>query len=245
MRSDASVFNSTDDTSTSNITSDTAITLPYKVITDSLGNSIQYKYCVNQIDVQIPRYGLYPHYTGFLEIPYTVYDYEHPDFVPAYDFDIIKTQETYTGNKEIMTRSDVKSGSLKVSDTDFMVEGTPVDCVIFAVSHFGKIFDVVISGSNHGFNLSHDIMYSGTCGAVYQALMQGIPAIAFSEDRKDTAWEVKKWGKEVMDYIISNNLLSKDYFINVNFPKQEFTESKGIVLTDLFLRTTKYEIKKD
>lgn len=130
----------------------------------------------------------------------------------------------------------------KVDDKNFRVEGTPVDCVIFAVSHFGKIFDVVISGSNHGFNLSHDIMYSGTCGAVYQALMQGIPAIAFSEDRKDTAWEVKKWGKEVMDYILSNNLLSKDYFINVNFPKQEFTESKGIVLTNLFLRTTKYEI---
>ena len=95
--------------------------MPYKVITDSLGNSIQYKYCVNQIDVQIPRYGLYPHYTGYMEIPYTVYDYEHPDFVPAYDFDDIKKDEdTYEGNKEIMTRSDVKSGSIKINDDDLL-----------------------------------------------------------------------------------------------------------------------------
>ena len=93
--------------------------MPYKVITDSLGNSIQYKYCVNQIDVQIPRYGLYPHYTGFMEIPYTVYDYENPDFVPAYDFDNM-IKKGYAGNKEIMTRSDVKSGSIKINDDDLL-----------------------------------------------------------------------------------------------------------------------------
>ena len=129
----------------------------------------------------------------------------------------------------------------KVDDRNYRVEGTPVDCVIFAVAHFGKIFDVVISGSNHGFNLSHDIMYSGTCGGAYQAIMQGMPAITFSEDRKDEAWEVKKWGKEVMEFILKNKLLSTNYYLNVNFPKKEFTESKGIVLTNLYVRTTKYE----
>ena len=119
------VFDSTDDINfqayknTSTSTVNNGIELPYKVITDSLGNSIQYKYCVNQIDVQIPRYGLYPHYTGFMEIPYTVYDYENPDFVPAYDFDNM-IKKGYAGNKEIMTRSDVKSGSIKINDDDLL-----------------------------------------------------------------------------------------------------------------------------
>jgi len=52
----------------------------YKVIQDEEGHSIETKYCINSlldndINVQIPRYGVYPVFSGFLAYDTSVYDY--------------------------------------------------------------------------------------------------------------------------------------------------------------------------
>ena len=61
------------------------------------------------------------------------------------------------------------------------VSGTPADCVKVALNSLLPVIpDLVISGINNGFNTGFDIAYSGTVGAAMEALMQGIPAIAFS-----------------------------------------------------------------
>ena len=40
--------------------------------------------------------------------------------------------------------------------------------------------DVVLTGINRGYNAGFDIAYSGTVGAALEAVMNGVPAIAFS-----------------------------------------------------------------
>ena len=52
----------------------------YKVIQDEDGHSIETKYCINSllnndINVQIPRYGIYPVFSGYIGVNTSVYDY--------------------------------------------------------------------------------------------------------------------------------------------------------------------------
>ena len=61
----------------------------------------------------------------------------------------------------------------KYGERHFHISGTPADCIVY--SHrsalFPVNFDAVISGINHGYNLSTDVIYSGTCAAARQATM--------------------------------------------------------------------------
>ena len=62
------------------------------------------------------------------------------------------------------------------------VDGTPCDCVKLGLfSLLGFKPDYVFSGINDGCNVGFDIAYSGTMGAALEAVMQGVPAIAFSK----------------------------------------------------------------
>lgn len=63
----------------------------------------------------------------------------------------------------------------------WQVDGTPADCVKAALLYILKEKpDFVFSGVNAGWNVCYDIAYSGTLGAAFEARMNGIPAIAFS-----------------------------------------------------------------
>ncbi len=64
----------------------------------------------------------------------------------------------------------------------FAVDGTPTDCVNLAVN--GLLSErpwLVVSGINLGANLGDDITYSGTVSAAMEAVLLGIPAVAFSQ----------------------------------------------------------------
>lgn len=65
----------------------------------------------------------------------------------------------------------------------FSLTGSPADCVIYGLysGFLKKEPDLIISGINHGYNISTDIIYSGTCGAARQAALYGYKAIAISE----------------------------------------------------------------
>jgi 5'-nucleotidase len=62
------------------------------------------------------------------------------------------------------------------------VEGTPVDCIYFAVQKFlPRRPDLIISGMNPGPNLGQqDVNYSGTVAGAIQGTFLGIPSIAVS-----------------------------------------------------------------
>ena len=62
------------------------------------------------------------------------------------------------------------------------VEGTPVDCIYFALQKFlPRNPDLIISGMNPGPNLGQqDINYSGTVAGAIQGTFHGIPSISVS-----------------------------------------------------------------
>jgi 5'-nucleotidase len=70
----------------------------------------------------------------------------------------------------------------QVKERWFGIDGTPADCIYMAVHHFMKdrAPALVLSGINHGPNLADDVVYSGTVAAAIEAVLLGIPAIAFS-----------------------------------------------------------------
>jgi 5'-nucleotidase len=63
----------------------------------------------------------------------------------------------------------------------FAVEGTPSDCVRFAVLGLPGRLDLVVSGANRGVNLGDDVSYSGTVAAALEGVFLGLPAIAVSQ----------------------------------------------------------------
>ncbi len=105
----------------------------------------------------------------------------------------------------------------------FGVEGTPADCVIFALH---KILprrpDLVVSGINDGPNLGDDVLYSGTVAAAREASMYEVPSLAVSlasRDHNDFRPAAEFFGK-MLDELRPERLLNGT-FLNVNFPHGE------------------------
>ena len=109
----------------------------------------------------------------------------------------------------------------------FHVDGTPVDSAIIGVEavmkrRYGRKPDLVLSGINRGFNLADDIAYSGTVAAAREAIILGVPAIAFSLEVKDADrgpnWKVAETHLlEVLKKILSFDF-PEGVLVNVNFP---------------------------
>ncbi len=120
-------------------------------------------------------------------------------------------------------KEDVIDGDIPI----LSVDSTPADCVRYAVLGLKQKFDLVVSGVNRGMNLGKDIMYSGTVGAVSEAVALGIPAVAFSIDPSnyDSACDHLS---DAWDFIQKHNLYSLNSAYNVNFPPME---PKGIRVT--------------
>ena len=119
----------------------------------------------------------------------------------------------------------------------YSIDGTPADCVI--ISHLGLIkepIDLVVSGINPFANLGTDLTYSGTVTAAMEAIIWGIPAIAFSingQDPKmfeqyfsDAGLIAKNVTKSVLD-----NGNSKEILLNVNIPDLPINKIKGYKVT--------------
>ena len=114
----------------------------------------------------------------------------------------------------------------KVEENVYKCSGTPVDCVSMGLCCFDVDFDLVVSGCNHGWNISYDTMYSGTVGACLEAMIFHKPAMAFSSNYGDDFHLVDEYFDQVWDFIFKNKLLSSDYFLNINFPRNEVKDMK-------------------
>lgn len=114
---------------------------------------------------------------------------------------------------------------------EYACSGTPVDCVKIAL---GQILDckpdLCVSGINHGSNSSINVIYSGTMSAALEAGMSGIPAIGFS--LLDFSWnadfdQVRPFVKKITTQALENGI-PKEVVLNVNFPRLQTDEIKGI-----------------
>lgn len=63
----------------------------------------------------------------------------------------------------------------------YKTNGTPVDCVKLSMNNIlDRRPDLLVSGINHGSNSAVSVIYSGTMGAVFEGVIQGIPSVGFS-----------------------------------------------------------------
>ena len=114
----------------------------------------------------------------------------------------------------------------------YTVSGTPADCVKYAITALDTKFDLVVAGINQGPNLGSDIFYSGTVNACFEANVENIPTIAFSnvglKDFKFTENAV------VIENIFEKlvEITSGNYTLNVNIPNVKATEISGVKICE-------------
>jgi 5'-nucleotidase len=122
---------------------------------------------------------------------------------------------------------------LRLQENEWIVDGTPSDCVNLAVLKLMKEDrpDIVVSGINFGPNLGDDVTYSGTISAAFEGALLNIPSIAYSSlvgehfsfDRcAQFARELARWTLEQPP--------NPQVILNVNFPVSDF---QGVKITKL------------
>lgn len=103
----------------------------------------------------------------------------------------------------------------------FSVEGTPVDCVMFATAALGT-FDLLVSGINRGANLGWDVWYSGTVGAALEGARRGLPSLAVSIDAigSNPPYPYAPAADRTARYLEQGLLAASSYggALNLNFP---------------------------
>lgn len=114
---------------------------------------------------------------------------------------------------------------------EFSCSGTPVDCVKMAINKLmPRRPDLILSGINHGSNLSINVIYSGTMSAAVEGAVEGIPSIGFSLCDYGHEADFTQSSK-LVSQIIADTLkhkLPKGVCLNVNIPKLKKDELKGI-----------------
>lgn len=124
----------------------------------------------------------------------------------------------------------------RARDGAWMVDGTPTDCVILAVSELlSERPDVVLSGVNHGSNMGEDVLYSGTVAGAMEATVIGIPAVALSYcgEFPEELEGFEALVTEVLEGILERDDFPEDTLLNVNLPAIPPGEVKGIRITSL------------
>jgi 5'-nucleotidase len=155
------------------------------------------------------------------------------------------------GNRSAMARSitirrplEVDEVTLPDGSTGYATDGTPVDCVRFAVlGLLGRTPDVIVSGINHGLNLGDDVTYSGTVAAALEGVLLGWPAIAVSQQSTNR----EHWDSGNADYdfravarfvarlvpIVMAPQFPRKMLLNVNGPGLAPAEVRGATVTRL------------
>ncbi|MFI5003157.1 MAG: 5'/3'-nucleotidase SurE [Reyranellales bacterium] len=124
----------------------------------------------------------------------------------------------------------------EVSEAKYALEGTPTDCVLFAVKHLLKDRkpDIVLSGVNRGTNMADDVTYSGTVAAAMEGCLLGLRSIAFSQAY--TPEHPVKWGTATHHGAdVARQVLAAEWprnaLVNINFPDVIAGSVKGTRVT--------------
>lgn len=121
-------------------------------------------------------------------------------------------------------------------------DGAPSDCVAMALMGIvEEPIDLVVSGINPNANLGHDVTYSGTVTAAMEAVIAGVPGMAFSLASPDAHPEELDYGpaaevaREIVSAVVGAGL-EKELLLNVNVPYLQREQMKGILITRQGLR---------
>ena len=115
--------------------------------------------------------------------------------------------------------------------TGYQCSGTPVDCIKAGMYLLkGRKPDLILSGINHGSNVSTNVLYSGTMSAAVEGALEGIPSIGFSLTNYASNANFNP-SKAIVKEIVGKAILNKKkkgICLNVNIPDVELSKIKGI-----------------
>ena len=117
----------------------------------------------------------------------------------------------------------------------YAVNGTPADCVKFAIKVLmPKPPDIVVSGINRGPNVGLAVLYSGTLSAAMEGTVLGFPSVAISLGTKqDPDFSVAaKFARKLIGQVRKNGL-PEGTLLNVNVPAVPVEAIKGVRITRL------------
>ena len=146
------------------------------------------------------------------------------------------TNQSAVGHtKTLMRPLRVRERVLGDGSLGLSVDGSPTDAVSLAfLGYFGHGFDLVASGINYGANLGDDITYSGTVSAAMEAVINGCPAFAISQEYYEHPdFTLAGIAAVTVARNILEHGLSPGELINVNVPAVEPAEFDGVEVTRL------------
>jgi len=129
---------------------------------------------------------------------------------------------------------EVRHADVEGAAVAFELDGTPADCVKWAVGRFaedGIKFDFVFSGINHGGNAGTAAYYSGTVAAAMEGALNGIHSVALSVIGHDASHFEFICGM-IPELMEMSKKLSPSTLISVNAPNLPVWKVKGIRVCD-------------
>ena len=129
----------------------------------------------------------------------------------------------------------------RIAANIFAVEGTPTDCILFALNKLvDRRPDWILSGINRGANIAQDTLYSGTIAAAMEGAVHGIPAMAVSFSGRKS-FEITDYAEAVkvirllfsQESALKPTAATGPSVLNVNIPQLPFDQIKGFRVATL------------
>jgi 5'-nucleotidase len=160
--------------------------------------------------------------------------------VPGVELAVIAPDSNRSATaRSITTRKPLWVEEIEFGDgtSGYATDGTPVDCVRFAVLGLLEFVpQLIVSGINHGSNLGDDITYSGTVAAALEGIVLGLPAIAVSQQAEEGVVDFRagrQWEREDFEQAASFTArmveelgsvpMPEGTLLNVNCPAGDIT----------------------
>ncbi len=115
------------------------------------------------------------------------------------------------------------------------LDGTPSDCVRVGLTGvYGPPPDLVVSGVNLGGNMGVDVAYSGTVAAALEAVVRGLPGLAFSVEERTPGWldEAVPLLRAIVVQALEHGLPAATA-LNVNLPDRPLVDIRAPRVTRL------------
>ena len=119
----------------------------------------------------------------------------------------------------------------QIGPNRYSLDGTPADCVLYALKRLELHPDLLVSGINNGANLGEDIMYSGTVAAAREASWFDIPSVAISQAYEPLEpacfTQAGKFARRLVRTILEERY-GRGVCLNVNIPPRR---ARGVRIT--------------
>jgi len=172
---------------------------------------------------------------------------------PFGDIKILAPDHNWSGRGHVKTLDRplrVKEVQLADYQVAWASDGAPSDCVALALhGFFEEKFDLVVSGINPMPNLGHDVTYSGTVTAAMEAVIWGVPGIAFSLGSVENGLAISDFApaasiaQKIAEAAIQQSLPA-GILLNVNIPLLAEDQIKGFTTTRQGLRVYRDRLDK-